>query len=187
MFEGGAQRASSTGRTVLVIGAGPVGLLLMMLAAQAGGITYASDPMAERRGRRSQLGARETFDPMREVDVDGGDARSDERTRCGCGVGGGSVSEIGGEALAAARPGGRVLLFAQNDPQMRIEFAAAAVGVDEKEILGSYSADVDMQDESARLVFFARAACGTIDYAPISAGAVFARGWRWRRIRRENL
>jgi L-iditol 2-dehydrogenase len=57
------------------------------------------------------------------------------------------------EALALARPGGRLLLFAHNDPVMRIEFPAAAVGVEEREILGSYSAAIDTQEESARLVF----------------------------------
>jgi L-iditol 2-dehydrogenase len=36
---------------------------------------------------------------------------------------------------------------------MRIEFPAATVGVEEKEILGSYSASVDLQEQSARLVF----------------------------------
>src|SRR2546430_1342506 len=56
------------------------------------------------------------------------------------------------EALAAARPGGRVLLFAANDPVTRIEFPAAAVGIDEKEILGSYSAAVDIQEAAADLV-----------------------------------
>ena len=44
-------------------------------------------------------------------------------------------------------------MFAQNDPHLKIEFPAATVGVEEKEILGSYSAAVDRQDESARLVF----------------------------------
>jgi len=57
------------------------------------------------------------------------------------------------EGLAIARPGGRVLMFAHNDPVMRVEFPAAAVGVEEKEILGSYSASVGDQEESARLVF----------------------------------
>ncbi len=56
------------------------------------------------------------------------------------------------DALAAARPGGRVLLFAANDPVTRIEFPAAAVGIDEKEILGSYSAAVDIQEAGADLV-----------------------------------
>lgn len=57
------------------------------------------------------------------------------------------------EALALARPGGRVLLFAHNDPVMGLTFPAAAVGVEEKEILGSYSASVEEQEESAALVF----------------------------------
>jgi L-iditol 2-dehydrogenase len=39
---------------------------------------------------------------------------------------------------------------------MRIEFPAAAVGVEEKEILGSYSAAVDRQEEAARLIFSRR-------------------------------
>ena len=56
-------------------------------------------------------------------------------------------------ALNIARPGGRVLLFAQNDPVMQIQFPAAAVGIEEKEILGSYSASVDWQERSAELVF----------------------------------
>ena len=46
-----------------------------------------------------------------------------------------------------------MLLFAQNDPVMQIQFPAAAVGVEEKEILGSYSASVAWQEESARIVF----------------------------------
>ena len=60
------------------------------------------------------------------------------------------------DALSLARPGGRVLLFAQNDPRMKIEFPAAAIGVEEKEILGSYSAAVDRQEESARMIFSRR-------------------------------
>jgi L-iditol 2-dehydrogenase len=57
------------------------------------------------------------------------------------------------EALSIARPGGRVLLFAHNDPVLQLNFPAAAVGIEEKEILGSYSASVDEQAESAALVF----------------------------------
>jgi L-iditol 2-dehydrogenase len=56
------------------------------------------------------------------------------------------------DALATVRPGGRVLLFAANDPVTKIEFPAAAVGIDEKEILGSYSAAVDIQQSAAELV-----------------------------------
>src|SRR3981189_2176607 len=96
----------SAGETVLIMGQGPIGLLLMMLSKLAGAFLVAV--------------------PLPAALTD---------------------------ALAIARPGGRILLFAQNDPQMRIEFPAAAVGVAEKEILGSYSAAVDRQAEAARLIF----------------------------------
>jgi L-iditol 2-dehydrogenase len=136
----------------LVIGQGPVGLLLMMLARLAGATVFASDPMPERRAVGLELGAREVFDPGASNLVEEVRARTDER--------GADVVLVAvpapalvTQALAATRPGGRVLLFAHNDPQMKIEFPAAAVGIEEKEIIGSYSADVDMQAESAHLVF----------------------------------
>ena len=43
-------------------------------------------------------------------------------------------------------------MFAANDPVTKIEFPAAAVGIDEKEILGSYSAAMDIQEVAAGLV-----------------------------------
>ncbi len=140
------------GESILVMGAGPIGLLLMMLAKVAGAAVYVSDPMAERRTKAMELGAREACDPSSMNAAEWMRART-------AGRGADAVllavplPKLVNEALLAARPGGRVLLFAQNDPEMRIEFGAAGVGVEEKEILGSYSADMEMQEESARLVF----------------------------------
>ena len=70
------------------------------------------------------------------------------------------IASLVPEALAMTRPGGRVLLFAHNDPVLQLTFPAAAVGIEEKEILGSYSASVDDQEESARLVFSGDVAAG---------------------------
>ena len=55
-------------------------------------------------------------------------------------------------AMDAARPGGRVLLFAQTQ-HGEATIDPAAICVDEKTLLGSYSASVDIQDEALRLVF----------------------------------
>jgi L-iditol 2-dehydrogenase len=55
-------------------------------------------------------------------------------------------------AMDATRPGGRVLLFAQTQHGEAI-IDPAAVCVDEKTLLGSYSASVDIQDEALRIVF----------------------------------
>jgi L-iditol 2-dehydrogenase len=54
-------------------------------------------------------------------------------------------------AMDATRPGGRVLLFAQT-VRGEATIDPAAVCVDEKALLGSYSASVDLQEESVRFV-----------------------------------
>jgi L-iditol 2-dehydrogenase len=140
------------GETVLVIGQGPIGMLLMVLAKYEGAEVYASDPMAGRRTASLKFGAKEVFDPTKQ------NLQQEMRERTG-GRGADAVlvavpsAALVPEALAIARPGGRVLLFAHNDPVMQLDFPASAVGVEEKEILGSYSASVDDQAESAALVF----------------------------------
>lgn len=140
------------GEVVVVIGQGPVGLLLMMLARRSGAEVMTSDPLLARRDASVRFGAVGAHDP--------GDASLPEDVRRRTeGRGADAVflavpnPSLVGEALALARPGGRVLLFAQNDPVTRVELPAAAVGVEEKEILGSYSAAFDRQEEAARLVF----------------------------------
>jgi L-iditol 2-dehydrogenase len=139
------------GETVLVAGCGPIGLQLLMVAKLFGAHLFTSDPMAERRAKSLTLGAVESFDPSGGKLVEQVKARTEGR-----GVDAVLVAvahpAVVEESLAAARPGGRVLLFAANDPVTRIEFPAKAVGIDEKEILGSYSAAVDIQDEAAALV-----------------------------------
>lgn len=141
----------AAGETVLVVGCGPIGLQLLMVTKTVGARIYTSDPMATRRRKSLELGAVESFDPI------SGKLLEEVRTRTG-GRGADAVlvavahPAVVAEALAAARPGGRVLLFAANDPVTKIEFPAAAVGIDEKEILGSYSAAVDIQESAAALV-----------------------------------
>ncbi|HEY2117695.1 MAG TPA: alcohol dehydrogenase catalytic domain-containing protein [Candidatus Acidoferrum sp.] len=139
------------GETVLVIGCGPIGLQLLMVAKTTGVRIFTSDPMATRREKSKTLGATESFDPVSGKLVEEVRARTEGR-----GVDAVLVAvahpAVVVEGLAAARPGGRVLLFAANDPVTKIEFPAAAVGIDEKEILGSYSAAVDIQESAAALV-----------------------------------
>ncbi len=140
-----------SGETVLVIGCGPIGLQLLMVAKLEGARPYTSDPIAERRAKSLSLGAIESFDPSSGKLVAEVKARTDGRGADAVLVAVAHPAVVV-EALAAARPGGRVLLFAANDPVTKIEFPAAAVGIDEKEIVGSYSAAVDIQEAAASLV-----------------------------------
>ena len=137
---------------VLVIGQGPIGMLLAMVAGQEGALVYTSDPMEVRREASLRFGAQESFNPA------ACNLLEEIRDRTG-GRGADAVllavpnPSLVPEALALTRPGGRVLLFAHNDPVLQLEFPAAAVGIEEKEILGSYSASVHDQAESVSLVF----------------------------------
>ena len=64
-----------------------------------------------------------------------------------------SAKGIVEQAVACSRPGARILLFAQTSHQERVELSGASICVDERVLLGSYSASVDVQKESADLVF----------------------------------
>jgi L-iditol 2-dehydrogenase len=140
------------GETVLIIGQGPIGMLLMLLANYEGAEVFTSDPIPGRRAASVRFGAKKSFDPSAV-------SMLDEIRKLTAGRGADAVlvavpnPSLVAEALALARPGGRVLLFAHNDPVMQLDFPAAAVGVEEKEILGSYSASLEDQEESASLVF----------------------------------
>ncbi len=146
------QKARVTaGESVLIAGCGPIGLQFLMVAKLEGAKLYTSDPLAVRRAKSLTLGALESFDPSDGKLVEQIRARTEGRGADAVLVAVAHPSVVV-DALAAARPGGRVLLFAANDPVTRIEFPAAAVGIDEKEILGSYSAAVDIQEAGADLV-----------------------------------
>lgn len=142
----------AAGETVLVLGCGPIGLQLLMVAKLQGARLFTSDPMEVRRAKSLTLGAQESFG----TNSDGKLVQEIKSRTCGRGADVVLVAvahpAVVIDALAAARPGGRVLLFAANDPVTRIEFPAAEVGIDEKEILGSYSAAADIQDEAAELI-----------------------------------
>jgi L-iditol 2-dehydrogenase len=139
-----------TGEIVLTIGQGPIGIMLSVLAQGAGARLITSDLYAERLRIGSSFGLPLTIDASREGVIE----RVRELTE---GRGADAVIlAVGGSnlirtAMDAARPGGRVLLFAQTQRGEAV-IDPAAVCVDEKTLLGSYSASVDLQQESVRFV-----------------------------------
>jgi L-iditol 2-dehydrogenase len=138
------------GETVLAIGQGPIGIILSVLAKQAGATLITSDLYPERLRIGSSFGLDLTIDVSRTNVVE----RVRELTQ-GRGadavilaVGGNSLIRT---AMDAARPGGRILLFAQTQHGEAV-IDPAAICVDEKTLVGSYSASVDLQEESVRFV-----------------------------------
>ena len=140
-----------SGETVLVIGQGPIGLMLASLARRAGARVIVSDLYQQRLTISKAHQLSETIDASK-GDVVGEVGRLTEGRGADAvmlAVGGNSLIRT---AMDAVRYGGRVMLFAQT-VRGEATIDPAAVCVDEKTLLGSYSASVELQDESARLVF----------------------------------
>ena len=138
------------GETALVIGQGPIGIMLGELARRRGTRVITSDLLPQRLTIAKGFGLTENIDASVSDP-----ARAIKQATEGRGADA-VILAVAGSALIrpamdATRPGGRVLLFAQTQ-HGEAAFDPAAVCVDEKSLLGSYSASVDLQDESARFV-----------------------------------
>jgi len=138
------------GETVLAIGQGPIGIILSVLARRAGASLITSDLYPERLRMGTYFGLEQSIDASRVNVV--------ERVRELTGGRGADavILAVGGNSLIrtamdAARPGGRILLFAQTQHGEAV-IDPAAICVDEKTLVGSYSASVDLQQDSVRFV-----------------------------------
>jgi L-iditol 2-dehydrogenase len=136
--------------TVLVIGQGPIGIILGVLAKRTGARVITSDLYRER------LTISETLGLGMRLDASSTNVIMEVRKLTGGRGADAAILAVGGNALIrtaldAVRPGGRVLLFAQT-VRGETPIDPAAVCVDEKTLLGSYSASVDLQEESVRFV-----------------------------------
>ncbi len=175
------------GETVVVIGQGPIGIMLSVLAKRAmtsavGGDFYSH--IGARSGARASEKARAYIEtkgaaangsmvvtsdlyPQRlTISTSYGLGNSIDASRTdvvkavrelteGRGADA-AILAVGGNglirtAMDAVRPGGRVLLFAQT-VHGDATFDPGAVCVDEKTLLGSYSASVELQEDSVRFV-----------------------------------
>jgi L-iditol 2-dehydrogenase len=137
--------------TVLVIGQGPIGLMHATLAARTGARVLTSDLFAERHAIAARFGLTNPIHAATENVVERVFAETEGRGADAV------ILAVGGNALIrtamdAVRPGGKVMLFAQTQ-HGEANFDPAAVCVDEKTLLGSYSSSFPILDEVTGLVF----------------------------------
>jgi L-iditol 2-dehydrogenase len=138
------------GETLLVMGQGPIGIILSVLARKRGVRVITSDLFPQRLTIAGRFGLKENIDASASDTVEMAKKLTEGRGADAV------ILAVGGNglirpAMESTRPGGRVLLFAQTQHGEAV-IDPAAVCVDEKSLLGSYSASVDSQEESARFV-----------------------------------
>ena len=138
-------------QAVLVVGQGPIGLLLMQLARWFGAEVIATDTMPDRLETSRTLGASVALDAR--VDLTG-------EIRALTGGRGADVALLAAvgqapfdQAVAATRPAGRIMIFAATSAGETVTADLGALCSAEKQLLTSYSASVDVQDLAAQLVF----------------------------------
>jgi L-iditol 2-dehydrogenase len=137
--------------TVLVIGQGPIGLMHAALASRIAGKVLTSDLYPERHAIAARFGLKHPIHAGTENVVERVMAESEGRGADAV------ILAVGGNALIrtamdAARPGGKVMLFAQTQ-HGEVTIDPAAVCVDEKTLIGSYSSSFPILDEVTGLIF----------------------------------
>jgi L-iditol 2-dehydrogenase len=140
------------GDVVVVLGQGPIGLMFTLLARRTGAVVVGTDTIATRLDLSRMFGAELALDPRSDDVVAAVKKISGDR---GADLVIVAVSAPGlvEQAVRCSRPGAKILLFSQTSDKERVEVSGADICVGERAIFGSYSASVDLQKESARLVF----------------------------------
>lgn len=154
------------GDNVLVAGQGPIGLMFTRLLQLRGMNVLATDLLNSRLRLARKFGAKWTLNPEagsqkpegRRLKSDSKPLGSDLRPptsdlRLDAAVLAVPSDAALKQAIGAIRGAGQVLLFAHTKRGALTEVDLASVCVDEKDLIGSYSADFTVQKEVARLVF----------------------------------
>lgn len=140
------------GDRALVVGQGPIGLVFTRLLALRRVRVAACDLIREKADRARRFGAKWTLHgPLERFSEDL--ARMSNGRGLDAAVLAVPADSVVPIALGAVRGGGKVLLFAHTRRGAATAVDLASVCVDEKDLLGSYSSDLTLQQEVADLVF----------------------------------
>ena len=140
------------GQTVLITGAGPIGLMFIMLVKHFGARAISTDLMPARMAKALSVGAEMAFD-ARDPDL----ASKIHTLTNGMGV---DVSLLAVpsdraffQALECTRKGGKILFFAEFPDELEIPINPNILYRREIDLMGSYSSSFRVQALSASLVF----------------------------------
>ena len=128
--------------TVVILGQGPVGLMLTALCKSEGWQVFAVEPLADRREKSLAFGAKAVFHPREDLA-----ARLQEMAPPlghDVVIAATESEEAINGSLSALRPGGTMILFAHTRMGQELKIDAGQVGMAEKQIVGSYSSSIEL-------------------------------------------
>ncbi len=140
------------GETVVVFGQGPIGLMLAQSARSDGAEVMGVDLLDRRLEISKQLGTPRVCNPHNE-DLPTKVAEWTAGRGADLAVVAAHSADAVRQGQEIVRRGGRVLLFAQTVPGEQISVDASQICVEEKQLIGSYSASVELQETAASLIF----------------------------------
>ncbi|HAZ43986.1 MAG TPA: sorbitol dehydrogenase [Cyanobacteria bacterium UBA11371] len=142
----------SPGETVLVTGAGPIGLMFIMLVKYFGARAIATDLLPSRIEKALAVGAEAAFDP-RDRDLS---SKIKELTN-GLGVDTALLAVPSDkaffQALDVTRKGGKILFFAEFPDELEIPINPNILYRREIDLMGSYSSSYRVQNLAIDIVF----------------------------------
>jgi L-iditol 2-dehydrogenase len=140
------------GDTVLVTGAGPIGLMFVMLVRYFGARAIATDLIPSRCEKAMDVGAEAAFDP-RDPELD---SKVKDLTN-GLGVDTTLLAVPSDkaffQALECTRKGGKILFFAEFPDEIEIPLNPNILYRQEIDLMGSYSSSYRLQSLAAEIVF----------------------------------
>lgn len=137
---------------VVIYGQGPVGLLMMQSALCEGARCVGLDFIDSRLETARKLGVHKALNPERD-DVAGVVAGLTEGRGADLAIVAAASPRAIEDAQKITRRGGRVLLFAQTVPGEMVQVDASGICMEEKKLIGSYSASIELQEKAAHLIF----------------------------------
>lgn len=140
------------GDAVLIFGQGPIGLIFTQLVNLEKGKAVALDFISNRLKLAKKLGAAQVMDP-RSSKIQSLVDRFTKKRGADAAILTVPSEHAVRQALQLVRPGGKVMLFAHTRRGDPVSLDAGAICVDEKTILGSYSASVDVMKKVEKLIF----------------------------------
>lgn len=140
-IEGIDQIDLTSGETVVVIGAGAIGLLLVQVLRTSGaGTILVSEPVNERREAALEVGADHVFDP---TEQDPSTVVPDLVGDVDVAIEAVGLPEATKQAHSLTGPGGRTLVFGVPPEEATMEVSTFDLLFEEREIVGTYSLTPD--------------------------------------------